>query len=216
VLAAVESGRHSAGVGSWGRHATNEELEVLLAKLWETTDPQTLANLLLAFSSRPLPRFDARLLAFCDHPDSRVRHRAFSAAAWNIAPEVRELALRHLAAGIETAGPLKLLAKNLHSGDETSILAALNLPADASQRHWLLRDVQKILEENPTADASRLSVIAYAENPCALCRSFSAKLLQERDLAPDWLCTECAHDAEPETRSFFASPEKANLAADQH
>ena len=79
----------------------------------------------------------------------------------------------------------------------------MTLPTDDDELHWVLRNVVKLLDAHPEADATQLGVVAYAATPCGECRSFAADVLADRDAAPDWLREECRHDADEECRRAF-------------
>jgi hypothetical protein len=76
----------------------------------------------------------------------------------------------------------------------------VELPEDPFERHGLLEDVRNLLEENPSADPSKLGLIVYAETPCEVCRAGIVTLLKARNAAPAWLLEECRDDANEEIR----------------
>jgi len=92
-------------------------------------------------------------------------------------------------------------------GDEQRILEAMEFPDDACELHWLLRAVIKVLERNPEADCSRLGVLGYASTPCAECRFYAAQLLQQRQVAPEWLKEECRFDSGEDCRKLVERPQ---------
>ncbi len=197
--------REAAGAGRvrwfrfWGRQAAPGDLAAVLLHLWDAREPKVIVNLLSVLSGRALPEFDARLVALGLHADATVREQAVNALAQNAHPLVREFALAELAKGTSVL----LFVNNFERGDEERILAALTLPPDDDGVHWLLRDIVRVLEAHPEADASRLGVLAYAATACGECRSFAAEVLAARGAAPDWLREECQHDAGNGCRAAF-------------
>ena len=185
----------------WGRQATPGDLATVLDRLWDAREPKVIANLLGVLSGRALPEFDARLVGLGRHADAAVRERAFNALAQNSHPLVREFALAELAKGTSVL----LFVKNFESGDEERLLAGLKLPSEYDGLHWLLRDIVRVLEAHPEADASRLGVLAYATTTRGECRFYAAEVLDDRDAAPDWLREECRHDACKECRAAFGN-----------
>ena len=99
-----------------------------------------------------------------------------------------------------------LFVNNYRHGDEHRLLAAVELPDDECELHWLLMDVIKVLEKNPEADCSRLGVIGYASTPCENCRFYAARLLLSQHVAPAWLIEECRYDSAEDCRALAGTP----------
>src|SRR5439155_17040735 len=95
-----------------------------------------------------------------------------------------------------------LFIKNYEQGDEQRTLNAIEFPNDSCDRHSLLLEVTKILEQNPAADCRQLGVIGYACTPCEMCRYYAVRLLLDRQAAPEWLCEECRYDSCEECRKL--------------
>jgi hypothetical protein len=186
----------------WGMYAKETDLRIILQRLWTEQEPQVIVRFLRIFSNRPMPDFDARLIELCSHGDEEVRCWAFSALERNTHPLIREFALTEFRRGTQERFVAGLFINNYRQGDE-QILETMVLPADACQLHWLLMDVNKVLEKNPQADCSRLGVICYALNPCEYCRLRSVRVLLKQQAAPQWLIEECRHDSSEECRELF-------------
>lgn len=210
VVRAAESDSKSMLFRAWGRCADEANLKVVLERLWAEQEPRTIANLLQVFSARALPEFDARLMELCRHSDE-VRRRAFIALKQNAHPLVRQFALSEL----QTVGrhrlAVALFINNYLPGDEHRILEALEFPDDAYELHWLLMDVINVLEKNAEADCYELGVISYASTPCETCRAGAARLLLNRQVAPEWLKEECRHDSGEECRELVAKTSSSEL-----
>lgn len=207
IIAALESTvKNRATIRIWGSHANEDDLKTVFQFLLSARDPKIISNCLMVFGSREFPRIVPELVSLSQHNAPEVRRRAISALENSSHPLVRELAESELMKGVPGGLALGLFVKNYQDGDERRIIELVELPEDAEQRHWLLKDATKILEENPKADCSQLGVVAYALIPCSFCRHFAAKLLRDRQVAPSWLIEECRFDSEPDTRKLFVEP----------
>lgn len=203
IIAAAESKDTGFGMfRGWGMHAAPADLEIVLQRLWAAQEPKVIAKFLTVFSNRALPDFDARLIGFCQHSDPEVRRRAFRALEKNAHPLVREFALAGLAERVCDGSVVGLFINNYEQGDERRILEAMELPADECELHWLLMDVNKVLEGNSQADVSQLGVIAYALTPCENCRFFALRLLHNQKAVPEWMKEECRYDSGQDCREL--------------
>ena len=205
ILSSAGSGDSAFGrLRGWGMHADESDLAEVFRHLMTATQASVIAGLLRVFSNRPVPQFVGQLVELCQHPDPEVRRRAIAALEQNEHPLVREFALSRLERGAHEGPAIGLFVKNFRPGDERRILEAIELPDDEDERHGLLMDVIRVLENNPDADPSRLGVIAYASTPCENCRFYSSRLLLARQVAPGWLLEECRHDSGEESRKLVA------------
>lgn len=153
IVAAAES--EDTGFGMFrggGMHADPTDLGIVLQRLWAAQEPKVIAKFLTVFSNRALPDFDARLIELCQHSDAEVRQRAFRALEKNAHRLIREFALAELAKGVSDGSVVGLFINNYEQGDERRILEAMEFPADECELHWLLMDVNKVLEKNSQAD----------------------------------------------------------------
>ncbi len=201
ILAAQTEGqKHS--LRGWGMHASESDLNLVVEQLWKEHDPTIIANLLQVFLRRPLPQFDSRLIDLCRHSDENVQRRAFNVLCENSHPLIRAFAIDQIqenTLGIPVVG---LLIKNYEQGDEQRILDHVELPEDPCERHWMFIDLIKMLEENESADSSKLGQIIYFHNPCQMCRFSAARLLFRHGNVPTWLAEECRFDTEEECRTL--------------
>lgn len=182
----------------WGMYAGESDLNLVLEQVWKEHDPTTITNFLRVFSNRPLPQFDARLIDLCRHSDEIVQRRAVNVLCENSHPLIRAFAIDQIqrnTLGIPVVG---LLIKNYEQGDEQRILDHVELPEDPCERHWMLMDLRKMLEQNESADNSKLGQIIYFHNPCQMCRFSAAQLLFRHGNVPTWLTEEIRFDAEEE------------------
>jgi hypothetical protein len=200
IQAAEVTPNRDFSLRGWGMYASEGDLQKTLDCLFNSHNPEVIVNYLQVFSNRPLPQFDDRVLDLLRHENKRVRNRAFTAVAKNTHPAIRKFALDRLHTHSVEPNFLELFIKNYHLGDEDLLLTHLRLPEDQDQRHWLLMDVIKILEENDAARSDVLASWVYRWTPCGSCRRHAAKLLIMRGAAPKWLIEECQYDSDPDTR----------------
>lgn len=194
--------RQPALLRGWGMYACDRDLESIVERLLACREPEWIANYLRVFSNRAMPRFDERILGLLDHENEKVRDWAFDAVGQNEHPAVREWAIKRLALRINDPGYFQLFLKNYEPGDEDLFVETLRIPEDADQRHGLLMDVVKVLEQNPSALCQPLALLAYRLTPCGPCRFHSVKLLIERTAPPSWLVAECGYDAVSDIREL--------------
>ena len=203
AITAARSDGKAYWLNTWGKHTTEANLERLLNHLWAEDEPSVTAKLLRAFSLRPLPHFDSRLIELCQHSDDDVCHWAIKALGQNQHPDVRSFALEQLETGNLTHKIVNLFVKNFEPGDEPLLIEKLKLPSDRDERHWMLTDAIELLEQHDEADVRQLAQVIYFESHCEICRYDAASLLQQRQAAPEWLVDECRLDAKVECRSLF-------------
>ena len=207
ILQGADTERKCFWFRGWGLYAKEADLQTVLEYLWTARKPNVIANLLRVFSGRALPKFDARLIELCRHSDEEVRRWAFGAVKENEHPLMREFALSQLQSGVRDGSVVALFIKNYRKGDEHRILESMDLPEDKDALHWLLMDAIKVLEKNREADCFPLGVLAYASTPCENCRFYAARLLHQKQVAPEWLTEECRYDSAKECRELVG---KAN------
>jgi hypothetical protein len=203
VIQAAEAIPNKAGfLRGWGMYANEGDLQAVLDRIFNSDKAEVVANYLRVFSNRALPHFDDRLLRLLEHEEEQVRNRAYAAVAKNSHPAIRSFALEHLQTHAQQPNFVELFIKNYQPSDEDLLRDQLQLPEDADDRHWLLMDVTKVLEENPDARCDELALWAYRWTPCGSCRYHAAKLLLTRTTAPKWLRNECQFDSYADTREL--------------
>ena len=203
IQAAEATPNQGAFLRGWGMHADECDLQVVLDRLFSTHDPRVIANYLRVFSNRPLPQFDDQMLFLLQHDNEEVRRRAYTAVAKNAHPAIRAFALNHLQSHYAEPNFIELFIHNFRSGDEDLLRTHLSLSDDRDDRHALLMDLTKVLEENPAARCNLLALWVYRWTPCTLCRHRAAKLLVTHNVAPQWLIEEIQYDSDPDTRRLI-------------
>ncbi len=206
IIRGADTERKCFSFRGWGLNAKEADLQTVLGNLWTARKPNVIANLLRVFSGRALPEFDPRLIELCRHDDEEVRRWAFRALEENEHPLIREFALTELQSGVRDGSAVALFIKNYHKGDEHRILESMEFSENECETHWLLMDAIKILEKNPEADCFPLGVLAYASTPCENCRFHAARLLHQKQVAPEWLTEESRYDSAKECRGLGGNP----------
>lgn len=186
----------------WGMQAESADLQIVFDALLEATKPSQVESLLRVFGNRAPPYLDAHLITLCAHPDDMVQRCAFSALENVAHADVRTFALERLEAG-DWRG-IGLLRANYESGDERTIMASVELPEGLRELHELCFDAIDFVKAIADCDCLPLSIIVYASTPCSNCRYFAARLLDKRQVAPEWLVQECRQDACEDCRTLFA------------
>lgn len=207
IISTIESEpKNRVTLRIWGRRATEEDLETVFQYLLSACNPTFIANSLMVFSAREFPRIVPQVVSLSQHSDPKVRRLTFVALENSTHPLVRQLAEDELRKGVPDGLALGLFVKNFRSGDEQRILEFAEIPDDDDQQHELLKDAIKVCQENEQADCSQLGVVAYALQPCGMCRGWAADVLQKRKVAPPWLTEECRFDSEEDTRKLATEP----------
>jgi hypothetical protein len=114
IQAAEGTPNRAAILRGWGMVASERDLQATLDHLFNSHNPQVIANYLRVFSNRPVPQFDHRLLGLLNHEAEHVRHRAYAAVAQNAHPAIRKLAVDHLPthSAVTTGWLVRLKEKN--------------------------------------------------------------------------------------------------------
>jgi hypothetical protein len=207
VIQAAEqsTGRYFSFRG-WGRLAEERELLTVYERMLATSNVESLQRLLQVFATRTWPRFDARMLQLCMHPNEKVRIRAARAVANNKHPEVRRFALEHHRDPTFQAEAIEMLAANYEKDDERLLLDALHLPNDECARHWILMSLLKLIEAHPVATCPDAVAVVFENTPCSSCRNSLIEICSERHGLFECLRDECKFDVEADTRSIAGGP----------
>jgi hypothetical protein len=188
----------------WGAKAASDHLDTVFAALLASEEPEHVKRLLGCFAKKGVPRFDSRLLPWIAHPDEQIRWAAVRAVAPLTHGELRQAAMRLLAAG-DLANGVTLLVNNFEASDFAMCAEYLEPLHDADQAHRLVGELLDLCEAHADADASDCLLYVYELSPCSICRKRALKALIDTNAAPAWVLTEAAHDADPGTRAIVAA-----------
>ncbi len=195
VVAAAREKTRGYWLVNWGRSASDDDLNQVWEVIRTTSEPTVLDNLLRVFRRRAMPQFDEWLIELCKHNDADVMRGAFIALAQNSDPRIRLFAIEQIKGPDREPEAIKLLERNFKAGDEQPLCDFVEIHDDAEERHRLLMDVQKILQENEDSRVEELAQIIYFNTPCAICRDAAIELLEEDGTLPGWMAEEAMHDS---------------------
>ena len=185
----------------WGAQAASDQHEVVFAALLVSNKPEQVKRLFRSFGKTGVPRFDNRLLQWIAHPDKRLRWAALNALAPLEHLELRQVALQQIADG-EMAFGVALLVKNFEAGDLTLCAESLQKLEDADDAHSLLGSLLDLCEAHPGAEALDCLLCVHELSPCSTCRKRAVQAMTATNTAPQWVLTEAALDADPDTRAL--------------
>lgn len=184
----------------WGRSASDDDLNQVWEVIRVTSEPKVLAHLLKIFSRRALPQFDERLIELCRHSDANVRKQAFIALAQNSDYRIRLFAVEEITGPDPKPEVIRLFEQNFKADDEQLLLDFIEIPADTEERHSLLMDIQRVLQENMVSRVEELAQVIYFHTPCAICRNHAIELLEEDGTLPGWMAEEAMYDSQDSYR----------------
>jgi hypothetical protein len=190
----------------WGRHATEDQLRIIMARLFAEESPGRLFKYLRVFLLRPLPEFDDRLIQFAEHPDAEVRWTALRVLSNHEDPRVRELGIAKIRSGRTGEGELLLLRRNYRTGDHLLVANVLEVPEDRENLHDLVYNLRQVYEQNQVPEARQAMLFVYEHSPCSLCRCSAVEILLHTKQAPEWMIRECALDANEAVREALGKP----------
>lgn len=200
VLAQISTAERSLHwLGHWGRHASSEELEPILALVEQSSSPRILENALRCLSGSRSPPFHSALFDLLRHQDANVRLFATRSLANSVQPSIREEGLAALSFDV-TMG-LALLRKNARAEDARALMAALRPVSDVDLQHSLVSGAVDLLKQNGIVREPGIALYVYENSPCMNCRGDAVKLLLDWGSCPPWLRDEGAFDASEEIRA---------------
>lgn len=200
VVAAAQEQPRGYWLTHWGRSAGEDDLNQVWEVIRITSEPKVLAHLLRVFSRRALPQFDERLIELCRHSDTDVRIRAYLALAQISDSRIRLFAVEEITGPDRNIHAVQLLQRNFKAGDEQLLCDFVEIPDDAEERHSLLMDIQRVLQENMESRVEELAQVIYFHTPCAICRDAAIELLEKDGTLPGWMAEEAMHDSQDSYR----------------
>lgn len=200
------TGEFPGHYSSFGRYATEEELEEVYSMLLATTDDVSRVRLLWVFRRAQLPQLADVIFLWATGENEELRRAAIAALAQNTNTRVHTLAKAKVTAGDLNGADseaLDLFLRNYQSEDAQLIATALAMstPATDWEAHdlsWSLIDLAKQYDDPNLAATLRW---AYENTPCTNCRYEIVKLLDKFQSLDEALLQECLHDAEEDTRA---------------
>jgi hypothetical protein len=202
ILAAAVAGKgeYPGSYMTFGRHATAEELETVLAQLLTTSTPRVCQRLLWVFNRIAMPRIAPQVWELAQHEDEELRDAALSALSNMRDPAVGELGrriLRERGLGGTDASVLGLFTNNFCEGDAELILTHLDgLALTDDDAHGYSYRVVDICEKNDAAVIAGLAEWTYKSNPCSVCRRYAVeRMIALNSLSPA-LAWESGFDAD--------------------
>jgi hypothetical protein len=193
----------------WARIASDPDLLAVAESMFTEGSDEILRRLLLVFTARPLPTFDARLLGLAERDDQSVKERLLQVLARYAHPKVRELALARLRDGFHDGGTIGLLECNYATGDHERLVPLFADPSAPDVMHDRGAALIGVFERNPLIELSPLVEIIYEAIPCSMCREKAVKRLLEARFAADWMIEECEHDAFERIRTLVLNTREA-------
>lgn len=185
----------------WGAEANSDEREAVFAALVASNEPEQVKRLFRAFTKADLPRFEPHLLRWLDSADAQLRWAAVAALAHVRHADVREASLK-LIVEDNLASGARLLINNFEPGDLHRCSTQLKPLADPDDVHHLVQELLKLCQAHPGAEALDCLLYVYEHSPCSTCRQRAVQELVESSIAPAWVLSEAASDADPETRAL--------------
>jgi len=200
-----EIGEYPGRYMSFGKHATPDELEELLACLLNEVRNPVRRRLLWVFRRAKLPRIDQIILDWANADDDQLRSAAIEALAQISDPGVHALARMKLesaqASGIDW-NVLHLFINNFETGDEILIKSWLDhLQPAREDAHSLGYSLLRMMDQQENPVLSDLLLWVYENIPCANCRYFSVRWLNKLNLLPDPIRFECQFDSDEDIRA---------------
>lgn len=104
----------------------------------------------------------------------------------------------------DIANGVALLVNNFDADDFSMCAGHLARLDDADEAHHLVGELLDLCEAHLGDEALDCLLYVYEYSPCSTCRRRAVKALTDTITAPVWVLTECALDADPETRAIAA------------
>jgi hypothetical protein len=208
--AAIGVGKYPSQYMRFGRHATREELQLVLARLAVEEDVKARVRLLWVFRRAPLPELHPRVWELAHAADHETQEAAMEALAQHRDSRIGNLARAKLVStdfSPRNAEVLDLLINNYEAGDEVVLMSALRRlpPGDDFEVHSLCFSILAICKNNGGAPALDMLRWCYEATPCTLCRCKAVAAMIARDSLPPDIAQECHYDANEETRRLASS-----------
>jgi len=197
--AAAEAGKYPNYYLSFGRTATQEELEIVFSRLITEPNEQVCMRLLWVFRRVEMPRLHPRLWVFVKSNNEQLRNAAFKALSQISDLAIGEFARQKLRNGEsieENSELLDLLVHNYQPGDGDIILNAIQEVKTGSENtHWIGLSILDICDENEAPDLYEALKWIYENGPCSCCRQYSVERIVKLKMIDPEVIEECLFDA---------------------
>lgn len=198
--AAAEVGEYPGYYLSFGRAATQEELETVFNRLIAEPNEQVCLRLLWVFRRVELPSIHPRLWEFVKSSNEQLRNAAFTALAQINDSSVGEFARQKLKSGEsieENSELLDLFVHNYQPGDGNIIWPATQkVKLESENIHWIGLSILNICDANEAPDLFEALKWVYENGPCSICRKSAVEHMIKLKLIEPEVIEECLFDAD--------------------
>lgn len=199
-------GRYPGQYGTFGLHATLEELDKVYTILISDLDVSAQIRLLGVFRRAKLPRVDDILLSWARSENEELRAATIASLSQVSDPRIHQLARTKAETGQLLGADndaLGLFIHNYESDDGALIKASLDrLQPDREDAHSLGYSILLLADEQDGQILPDLLLWVYENTPCAHCRSRSVAWLDRIRRLSDALRFECGYDSDEDIRAF--------------
>lgn len=205
ILKFIEEGTgHPSRCHRFGRHATEDEINLIFEKILNEERDDQLYRALWVFRRRALPRLDNKIFDLAKSDNEKLRTAAIAALMHTSDASIRNLAIEihNTKDAIHFAGALELFRNNYQSGDHIYIEKALIETDDMDLVHTVGLDLLDIFAKHPKAELLKCMLWVYENTQCAHCRNGIVELLDKAQILPDIIREECLFDSYFDTREI--------------
>ena len=179
------------------KRLTQGELKYFAARFKKAKSQKECASFLSLFGYMPYPDDIGDLLKKMSvRINSTFNKWLVYVLSFFSAPELRALAEKALTDEKYAHFYLNLLAKNYRDGDGEKIVQRLSKIKNEDTFHSVQLDIEKIYEENTTADCLESLLFIYRTVRCGICRTRAAELMAKAGVLPDDIREELPFDAQ--------------------
>ncbi len=208
ILDFIEDGQsHPSRCMRFGRHATDEEIDIIYKRLLTEKREEQLIRSLWVFRRRELPELKGEIFSLAHSDNKKLRGAAITALMHTSHSRVRDFAIElHDVEDVDRyLESIELFVNNYQSGDHRYIERALLESKDTEVLFSICYDILKVFEENPEKGMEKCLAWVFENTPCAHCRSRAVKLFFDNDIMPDDIRNECQFDCNEEIMSLVKS-----------
>lgn len=202
ILRFIEEGTgHPSKYLIFGRHATEDEINLIIEKILNEEREEQLIRYLWVFRRRALPKLEKKVFDLAKSDHEKLRAAAICALMHTSDASIRDLAIEihNTKDAVHFAVALELFRNNYQSGDHIFIERALIDTDDMELVHAVGLDLLDIFGTHPKAELLKCMLWLYENNQCAYCRNGVVELLDEAKILPKDIREECLFDSYFET-----------------